>query len=282
MAQQTPLDEARFHPGEVFEATLAAARFAEPMIDLGDGRRRVFVPRDMSLQNVDDPFALPPHIRQSVVVDTRDSLTNYANRFSDERSILVADYDTGQIGAILDYHSSNESVSCGELQAGPGKHVVALKLRDSEEFRRWNEIQGQQLPQDEFAVFLEENASDIVDPDPAVMIEISRDLEAAQGVSFKSSYRTDNGDRAFRYETETRTNGDLTIPKEFRLAIPLWNGEEPVELRCAFRWSISGGGLKLGFVWRRVEYQRRAYFAQIATLAAEHTGLPVFFGRLAP
>lgn len=31
--------------------------------------------------------------------------------------------------------------------------------------------------------------------------------------------------------------------------------------------------------WRRVEYQRRAHFAEIATAASDETGRPVFFGR---
>ena len=44
-----------------------------------------------------------------------------------------------------------------------------------------------------------------------------------------------------------------------------------------FLMSLSGG-LMMGFQWHRVEYQRRAHFAEIATKAAEETGLPVFAG----
>jgi hypothetical protein len=131
------------------------------------------------------------------------------------------------------------------------------------------------------AAFLEENAVDVVDPEPAVLIEISRDLEGTQGVTFKSSTRLENGDRSFVYETETRAKGDIRVPREFTLEIPLYEGEEPTSLRCAFRWRISGGALQMGFQWRRVEYQRRAHFAQIANAAAEATGRPVFFGRVA-
>lgn len=266
------------NPGETLEAVLKAARIADPMIELGDGFRRVFVPRDFELHEVDDPYALAPYIQQAVIVDERASLVAYVNRFSDARSVLIADYDTGRIGAVLDYHADNQT---GELAPGPGDHRISLHLRPSEEFSRWNKLQGTKIPQAEFAAFLEENAEDIADPDPAVMIEISRDLEATQGVSFKSSTRLENGDRAFVYETETRTRGELTIPREFWLEIPLYHGEAPVRLRCAFRWSVSGGGLILGFEWRRVEYQRQAYFAQIAHTVSEDTGLPVFFGRLA-
>ena len=114
-----------------------------------------------------------------------------------------------------------------------------------------------------------------------MLIEISRDLEAVQDVNFKSSTRLESGDRAFVYETETRTKGEVKVPREFALNIPLYNGEEPVVIRCALRFRVNAGGLFLGFEWRRVEYARQAHFMQIAHMAAEETGLPVFYGRTA-
>lgn len=265
-------------PGETLEAVLKGARMIDPLVDLGHGRGYAFVPEGFALKDISDPHALPPYIKQGIVVDERASLVGYVNRFSDHRTVLVADYDTGCIGAMLDYHGDFDA---GMLAPGPVKHKATLKLRDSEEFQRWAKVQGQLLEQSEFAAFLEENSEDIVDPDPAVMIEISRDLEATQGVVFKASNRLESGDRAFVYETQTHTKGEMKIPREFRLSIPLYQGEEPVTLRCAFRFRIGGGGLLLGFEWRRVEYQRQAYFAQIAHAVAEETGRPLFIGRMA-
>jgi len=278
-------------PGAALDAAIHAARIAEPVLELPNERRKVFVPKTFTLEDVTDPHELPPYIKARVVVDEPSSLAAYANRFSDTRSVLVADYDAGTISAHLDWHVHNltttgeqpsadaESVY-GNLDAQPCRHVARLVLRASEEFKRWDELQGKLHPQAEFAAFLEENAVDIVDPDPTVMIEISRDLEATQGVVFKSSTRLENGDRGFVYETETKVRGELKVPREFALSIPLYHGGEQVTLRCAFRWRFNGGGLALGFEWRRVEYQRRAHFAQIATAVAEATGLPVFFGRV--
>jgi len=54
----------------------------------------------------------------------------------------------------------------------------------------------------------------------------------------------------------------------------------PDALTAKFRWRPTGEGLLLGFVWHRVEYMRRARFTQIATAAAEDTGLPVIAGRV--
>lgn len=265
------------NPRAALDVALEAARLADPVIQGPHGARHIALPDGYRLHDVKDPFALPPYINATrTVVDERASLAAYVNRFSDHRSILVADYDSGRINALLDYHGCNSE---GELRPGPRQHTCILKLRDSEEFQRWSKMQGKFHSQAEFAAFLEENAIDVVDPEPAVLIEISRDLEATQGVTFKSSTRLESGDRAFVYENETRVKGEVRVPREFVLNIPLYAGEGPVMLRCAFRFRINAGGLELGFEWRRVEYQRQAYFAQIATQAAEETGLPVYFGR---
>jgi uncharacterized protein YfdQ (DUF2303 family) len=264
-------------PRAAFDVTLEAARLAEPVIQGPHGQRHIVVPEGFVLADASDPFALPPHIHATTVtVDQRASLSAYVNRFSDHRSVLIADYDSGSIGAVLDWHGCN---SKGELKPGPRQHRCVLKLRPSEEFKRWAAMENKFHGQAAFAHFLEENAVDVMDPEPAVLIEISRDLEGTQGVTFKSSTRLENGDRAFVYETETKAKGDIKVPREFVLSIPLYEGEQPVQLRCAFRWRINGGDLEMGFEWRRVEYQRRAYFSQMATAAAEETGCPVFFGR---
>ena len=283
-SKNAPSAETGAAPDRELDAAIKAARLASPVVEGPHGQRHIFVPEGFELQAAHDPYALPPHIHGTrVEVDQRASLAAYVNRFSDARSILIADYDAGAIRAVLDWHYDNQSPDepALALSPQPRAHTCTLKLRASEEFRRWAAMENAYHEQAEFAAFLEENAVDVVDPEPAVLIEISRDLEGTQGVTFKSLTRLENGDRSFVYETETRAKGDIRVPREFTLEIPLYEGEEPTSLRCAFRWRISGGALQMGFQWRRVEYQRRAHFAQIANAAAEATGRPVFFGRVA-
>jgi len=268
------------YPESYLDAAIKAACLASPVIEGPHGARHILVPDGFRLEAAHDPHALPPYIvRTAVVVDQRASLSAYVNRFSDDRSILIADYDAASIQAVLDWHVDNADIHGAPLVPQPRQHSCTLKLRPSEEFKRWAAMEDAFHGQAEFAAFLEENAVDVTDPEPAILIEISRDLEGTQGVTFKSSTRLENGDRSFVYETETRAKGDIRVPREFVLSIPLYEGEEPVPLRCAFRWRISGGNLQMGFVWRRVEYQRRAHFVLLATTAAEETGRPVFFGR---
>lgn len=268
------------YPGEALDAAIRAARMADPVITSPDGRRHLLIPPGFAAKVIEDDTRLPARPVQRVTVDDRASLSAYANRFSDERSVIIADYDALTVTAWLDWHPHNQMEDF--RAAGANSHQVCLKLRLSEEFARWNEWAGKFMAQEEFALFLEENAADICQPDPATMIEISRDFEATAGQTYKTSVRLDNGDRRLTYENETKARNDLVIPQKFFLSIPIYNGEEPTELTALFRWRAAGAGsVAFGFQWHRVEYARRAHFAQIATTAAEETGLPVFMGRTA-
>lgn len=153
-------------------------------------------------------------------------------------------------------------------------------MRDSEEYKRWEKAEGEFHTQSEFAVFIEENVTDVASPDHSVLLEICRDLEATQGAKFKSGVRLDNGDRTFTYENETQIKNDMVVPTKIKLTIPLYQGEEPTEITANFRFRVRPDGLYLGFTWHRVEYQRQAVFQQVATQAANETGLPLFFGRI--
>jgi uncharacterized protein YfdQ (DUF2303 family) len=267
--------EEGFMPIHALDAAIEGARLAKPQINFKDGREFAFVPDRYTLKDITTAHLLPDHIRAAVVVDDRASLAQYTNRFSDDRSVLMADYDNGTIAARLDYHSGNDF----DLTPQQAAHVVTLKLRDSEEFKRWNTMEGEMHSQVDFALFIEENVTDVVNPDHAVLLEICRDLEATKDLKFRSGARLDNGDRTFSYEDETHIKNDMTVPTEITLSIPLYQGEPPTDIRAKFRFRPTPNGLLLGFRWHRVEYQRQATFNAMATAASEETGRPLFYGR---
>lgn len=265
-------------PLAALDAAIEAARIASPVVIGPDGRHHVILAQGYGTAELADDTRLPPRPRCRVIVDDRASLSAYANRFSSRASVIVADFDKGTISARLDWHPGNAADDHGA--AGADSHSVTLKLRWSEEFARWNAIAGKLMDQADFARFLEENAGDVGHPEAADMIELSRDFEATVGQTYKSAVRLDNGDRRLVFETDTRAQNGVVVPQKFTLMIPIYNGEGPDGLTCLFRWRAAGDGrVMLGFEWHRVEYQRRAHFAQIAYTAAEETGLPVFMGR---
>lgn len=267
--------EPEMEADNVLETALRAVSLMNPVIDLEDGRHNVILPDGYSLTSVTDPDRLSNHIKQAVTVDDRNSLEIYTNRFSDDRTILIADLDNDRIRSVLDWHNDNEH----DLSPQHATHTATLQLRKSEEFKRWNEMENTLHSQEEFAMFIEENVADVASPDHSDLLEICRELEASQGAMFKSGTRLDNGDRSFTYETQTHVKNDLKVPNEITLMIPIYHGEEPVEVKAKFRFRPRADGLKLGFTWHRVEYQRQAVFNAMAYAASEATGRPLIFGR---
>lgn len=266
-------------PKGALDAAIEAARIADPIINHTHGRKHAFVPEGFRLEDISDPDRLPPYIKQSITLNDRSSLIAYVNKFSDQRSILIANYDASTITARLDWHADSVADDAyGALSAQANQHTATFKIANSLEYARWSKMEGEMHSQADFALFIEENVSDIIWPDHGEIIEICRDLEATQGAQFKSRTRLENGDTAFKYETETRVTNDVVVPDEIRLSIPLYFGEDPTEIRAKFRFRVSGGGLLLGFKWHRVEYQRQAKFQEMAHDASEQTSRPVFFG----
>lgn len=262
---------------DALKALTKADSLAHPIIDGADGRQHALVPGDYKLQDITDPHRLPPVPQCAVKVDDRASLVTYAKRFLTNNSLIIADYDAGTIAVAIDWHPHNQSDDAGK--AAHRRHTATLTLLPSEEFSRWDKMEGDLHKQADFALFLEENASDIYSPEPAHMLELSRDLEGTTGVSFKSRTRLKDGSHGFKFEAENQIISEVQAPDQFVLSIPVYHGEEPELLVAKFRWRPSAQALVMGFAWHRVEYMRRARFTQIAAAVSEDTGLPWIAGR---
>ena len=262
---------------DALKTLIKADSLAAPILDGKDGRQFALVPNDYDLKDITDPTRLHPRPRGVVKVDDRASLVTYTKRHLTAHSVIFADYDEGTITTQIDWHPHNDSLAFGT--SGAREHAAQLKLLPSEEFTRWNAMAGKLHRQADFALFLEENASDIYQPEPAVMLELARDLEGTTGIAFKSRTRLTDGSHGFKFEAENKVISEVQAPEEFRLAIPVYHGEDAEILTAKFRWRPSEQALLMGFVWHRVEYMRRARFTQIAAAVAEDTGLPWVAGR---
>jgi len=262
---------------DALKALTKADSLAHPVVMGADDRQHVMIPDGYKLQDITDPHRLPPNPRGKVTVDDRASLVAYSKRHATPDAMIFADYTDGRITTHLDWHPHNQDERFGTC--GQRLHTAELRLMPSEEFTRWNDMQGKMHPQATFAMFLEENASDIWQPEPAIMMELARDLEGVTGQTFKSRTRLKDGSHGFQFETENKIISKVQAPDEFELSIPVYHGEAPEKLTAKFRWRPTPDGLLMGFVWHRVEYMRRARFTQIAAAVAEDTGLPWVAGR---
>lgn len=218
---------------------------------------------------------LPDHIRQSVTLQTVDSLVDYANRFKTDTTVMFADIAANTIVALADYHAP--------AAAGHLGHKATLTLPFSVEWKTWADIDNKLMDQLDFARFLEENAGDVAAPSGADLLDACRDLQARRKVNFTKAVRTSSDNESFEYTDETTATtkkGDVEIPSKFQLQIPVYFGGAATDLFAFLRWRlVEGEGLKLGVRLHRAEHVRQAVFKQIVTDAAERTGCPAVFGR---
>ena len=263
-----------------FEVALAAANDLAPakmMTATPEGRLLAIIPDTFNVVDTTDKHVakLRGPIEESPTFFDQNSFVTYLKRFARNHETLVfADIDTSQIRAVLDYHNAE-----GEQPVKKAaEHSARLNLRSSEEFKRWDSFAMSSLRgQAEFSEFLDENAFDVVDPEPGVLREIARDFEVSRDATFKAKYNPQSGDRMLVASEESKTR-NIVVPQKITINIPFYRGEEPVEIQMLFRYRINDGVLKLGLLWHRMEYQRQAVFDGIANSVAEETGLTVLFG----
>lgn len=291
-------DHAAYESDAAVAADLAqrALNPAERTFDTPKGRAIILREDDGSerVRLVDEVMAedlASSRIVQAVTVETEESLVTYARRFKSGSSLLLASIASNSIVAVLDYHAARND-DAGDPVAEPdmgfdtahGGHTASLKLPFSLEWSEWTGKDGKLLPQLDFVRFLEENREDIRSPDAATVLEACRDLQALKRVDFRSVVREDSENYRIEYEEETDTRskkGDVTLPSEFVLSIPVYFDGEEVEVIALLRWKLDdNGGLTLGFKLKRAERIRQAVFKGIVTGVAEATGVPAVYGKL--
>ncbi|MFC0633269.1 DUF2303 family protein [Brevundimonas balnearis] len=229
------------------------------------------------VKDITDPHGIvvdpPARIRQSVTLQTVDSLVDYVDRFKTKDTVLFADIRQSSIAALIDYHGPGEAAHVD--------HKATMILPFSEEWKTWTAIDGKMMDQLTFARFLEENAVDVVAPSGADLLEVCRDLQAKRKVDFRKAVRTNTDNENFEYTDETTAtakSGGVEVPSKFQLKVPVYFGGETVSLFAFLRWNLVETSLQLGVKLHRAEHVRQAVFKQIVTDAGARSERPVLFG----
>lgn len=258
-------------------AALAAKASGASVIKTGDNREFLILPSGASQTEVSDPYGLklekPRYIRQTVTIETADSLVDYVNRFKGADTVLFAEISSNRIVALVDYHAAGSAAHVA--------HRAKLELPYSEEWQLWTRISGKLMPQLEFARFIEENGADVRAPDAAELLEAVRDLQAHRKVNFTKAVRTSSDNESFEYQDETKatTKGGIDLPTKFKLGLPVYFGNADTEVFAFLRWKLDDGALMLGVALHRVEHVRQAVFKQIVMDVADRTKCPAVFGK---
>lgn len=140
--------------------------------------------------------------------------------------------------------------------AGWGDFRVEIGFRFTPQWKKWKAIDGQMLPQVQFAEFVDDNLGDIVTPTGADMLEIAQYLSATRSVDFKSGVRLSSGQIQLQNVENLEAKvgaGQIAIPETITLGIAPVYGLPPFRVDARFRYRIEGGKLKLGIKLQRTE-----------------------------
>ncbi len=258
-------------------AALAAKASGAHVVKSGDNREFLILPSGFTEKEVSDAYGLklakPKYIKQTVTIETADSLVDYVNRFKGADTMLFAEISSNRIIALVDYHTSTAAAHVA--------HRAKLELPYSEEWQLWTRISGKLMPQLEFARFIEENGADVRAPDAAELLEAVRDLQAHRKVNFIKAVRTSSDNENFEFQDETKatTKGGIELPTKFKLGLPVYFGDADTEVFAFLRWKLDDGALTLGIQLHRLEHVRQAVFKQIVMDVAARTSCAAVFGK---
>lgn len=223
----------------------------------------------------------PKRKRGLVCLSETSSFIEYVNAHStpDETHIFgVASEAGGEFKAVIDFHGR------GDADPNWGEHVCVLKLATTPEWQRWTARNGQQLTQEAFAEFLEDNMQDIVNPDAGTLLDVAQLLTGKKSVTFRSGKNLKNGAIALEYSetiesTGGRSNGDMQVPDKFTLMISPFIGVDPVALDARLRYRISDSGkLSFSFILNRPHKIVEAAFNTAREAIKKGTDLFVHLG----
>lgn len=98
------------------------------------------------------------------------------------------------------------------------------------------------------AEFLEERASDFVNPTGAAMLDLAQNFSIVRAGKFSSAKRLDNGSYSLDVADEHQPRGSIEIPSRVKLGMRVFEGMGAYQFEAAFRYRIGdGGSLRMTF-----------------------------------
>jgi uncharacterized protein YfdQ (DUF2303 family) len=241
-------------------------------LDLEGGGRYAVVPEGYELRDLEKFLNAPLRQRADVTATDFASFCAYVSRFKNENTMIFAD---AAIVAIIDYHAPNGD-------AGFREHRVTYQTPKSLEWQKWQQMNTKRMGQESFAQFIEDNQVDIAFPVGAEILEVSRSLSAHKAVEFVSSISLADGSRQLTFNEkvdEAVTRGNIKVPEEFVLGIPVHFGGQKYDVRARLRYRIEQGKLSMWYDLYRPEYIEVDAFRVLTAKIVEATGVPLLLGK---
>lgn len=238
-----------------------------------DGNDYLVIPANAQVYDLEKLQKSPRNIRQTVDFSRLESFCAYVKEFKDGASkLFMAVSGCIRISARLDYHKPG--------QASWANHRALFEPVITREWGLWTGSDNRSLDQKTFALLLEDNAVDIIEPAAAEMLDIARNLSAKINVNFKKGLRLEDGTQQLQYEetieAKAGARGELKVPSAFALSV--WEGRPKRSVEARLRYAIKEGALSFSYHLVRPHDVLRAEIDALAEEVGKQTGIPPLFG----
>lgn len=244
------------------------------------GHPVAIVPLGTAVVDLEPYLSKPLTKRAKASFGDAQSFVGYLNehKLPETRIFAQVNATGGRFTALIDFHGGAADA------VGKNKHTAEYGLVFTEEWKRWNQFHGKAFAQKEFARFLEDNMVDIVLPPGAEVLDVARTLEATTTVNFKQGVRLDNGNESLVYEQTTQAKagekGELEIPREFALRIPVFERQSTHGVVARLRYRIDDGHLSFTYELVRPHKIVEEAIQTVQEMIEKETGIGIYRGSV--
>lgn len=241
-----------------------------------DGTQLIMRPKDWETERL--PPLMPALAKGAPVFFDQLSFIEYVNLFKTPATrifglpaFLSPGGEAGVV-AVLDYHSPEQPQN--------GYHRATYMPRHSDQWKRWQDLNGATLKQAEFAEIIEEVRGDINVPSAAELMDVVRAFKASRKVDFDSVVYQPNGDLVLGYSDKTEQTGSSgRLPEVLDLGLPVYFRGATFRVHCFVRYKVSGGAVNFTLKLDRPDRIEDEAFRDILTAVAEQTGIEPYLGK---
>ena len=216
------------------------------------GFQVVALREDEKLHTIDlEQYAPRPRRRKGfIVVRTAQAFVDYVNRHKTPGELLlVADKDA--VVAVMNHHEETDGVLGDPGWSDSG---CKLQLEYTPAWTGWSGLAGGYITQDSFADFLEENASDVSDPDVGHLLDVVTNLRLASNSKIRRRVNLQNGAVRFEFEEDfvPAGGGDddlgvIEVPPRITVRLQVFRDGDEFDVPMLLRYRVKDGQIQWMF-----------------------------------
>lgn len=260
----------------VFMPSASAPAFGHMLIPPG------WVAKDVDLECF---LPTPRRKKATVTITDKDCYIDYIKRHGSLANCTIW-CDANFIAGTLAFRSILNDNGEEEQQPNWRDHTASFTPEKSEEWKRWTGLNGKELEQVGFAVFLEDNLKDISAgegfPAGGDILQMALNFEANESMRFKSATRLQSGGVRMEYvsDEDKGTIEAMQVFERFQIGIPVFRDDTsryPVTARLRYR--VRDGKVKFWYELIRSDLVMEAAARAMVKEIRETAGMPFFFGK---